>query len=65
MALLDGPAHHFVLANPKYTQRVDREVIGRDRRRGVKIAPARIPAAERRIAKDRPNLRFIIDRLER
>ena len=28
MALLDGPAHRFVLANPKYTQLVGREVIG-------------------------------------
>jgi PAS domain S-box-containing protein len=28
MALLEGPAHRFVLANPKYTQLVGREVIG-------------------------------------
>src|SRR5205085_9425963 len=28
MALLDGPAHRFVLANPKYTQLVGREVVG-------------------------------------
>ncbi len=28
MALLDGPSHRFVLANPKYTQMVGREVIG-------------------------------------
>jgi PAS domain S-box-containing protein len=28
MALLDGPSHRFVLANPKYTQLVGREVIG-------------------------------------
>lgn len=29
MALLDGPAHRFVLANPKYAQLVGREVIGK------------------------------------
>ena len=28
MALLEGPAHRFVLANPKYTQLVGREVVG-------------------------------------
>ncbi|MBA2676118.1 PAS domain-containing protein, partial [Ramlibacter sp.] len=28
MALLDGPSHRFVLANPRYTQLVGREVIG-------------------------------------